>query len=135
MPSLTCWRSAQRAELERKRINYYTTVGGDDIVRQGVTVDADYWIDTRVWIDWFIKRTFRTTCLPCSSDSPRVPLTDRGVGQIQSVIEDVCEVGRANGGIAPGPVTETTANEIRTGHRRRLLRHPEPRLPRAGRIG
>ena len=104
--------SAQRAELERKRINYYTTVGGDDIVRQGVTVDADYWIDTRVWIDWFIKRV-QDDVFGLLKGSPRVPLTERGVGQIQSVIEAACEVGRDNGGIAPGTVTETTANEIR----------------------
>ena len=104
--------SAQRRELERKRINYYETVAGHAIVRQGGTVRSGWWVDTRYWLDWFIQRV-QTDLYALLRRRPRVPLTARGMGEIQAVIENVCADGRRNGGIAPGTVSNAIANDIR----------------------
>ena len=104
--------TAQRAELDRKLINYYTTVGGSNILRPGVTPLPGWWVDTRYWLDWLTER-IQTDIYTLLRSIQRLPLTARGLGLIQTVVEDVCEAGRRNGGIAAGRVGEITANEIR----------------------
>ena len=43
----------------------------------------------------------------------RVPQIAEGLASIEAAIERVCEAGRRNGGLAPGRVSETVANDIR----------------------
>ncbi|MYD94711.1 MAG: DUF3383 domain-containing protein [Chloroflexi bacterium] len=104
--------STQRAELTRKRINTYEVVGGHAIVQTGVTVRAEWFTDTRYWLDWLIQR-IQTTVFALLRGNPRVALTVAGIGRIQAVIEDACQEVRRPGGIAPGPVPATVATQIR----------------------
>ena len=99
-------------ELDRKRLNYYVSVGGTNIVRPGQTVAPRWWIDTRFWLDWLIDR-IRRDLFHLLTTVPRIPLTPRGLGRIQATVEAVCEAGRFNGGIFPGRVSEATSNDIR----------------------
>lgn len=104
--------AAQRNELDRKRINYYEQVGGHAIVRPGQTTRDGWWTDTRFWLDWLTQR-IQNDIYDLLRTEPRIPLTDYGVGLIQAEVEDACEDGVRNGGIAPGKVSEATAGEIR----------------------
>ncbi|MCY3784572.1 MAG: DUF3383 family protein [Chloroflexi bacterium] len=104
--------AGQRNELNRKRINWYQTIAGDNVVRPGVTTRKPWFIDTRLFLDWFIV-TMQTRLWRIIRSKPRVPLTDHGIGELQAEAEAVCEDGVDNGGIAPGTVDEEVAGEIR----------------------
>lgn len=104
--------STHKAELARKRINYYEEVGGHAIVQPGETTRSDWWTDTRYWLDWLIDR-IQTKVFALLRGNPRVALTVAGAGQIQAVIEDACLEVRRPGGIAPGEVSDTVATQIR----------------------
>ena len=103
---------AQRDELDRKRINYYTTVGGEAIVRPGHTTLAPWWSDTRYWLDWMIQ-LIQSNVFDLLRNTRRIPLTPRGLGRIRAVVEDVCALGVKNGGIAAGRVSAETTADIR----------------------
>ena len=104
--------SAQQQELDRKRIGYYTWFGQDPIFAEGWTLSGE-WIDVRYWLDW-ITNAIQTEVYNLLLRHPtRVPQTPPGVVSIEAAIERVCEAGRRNGGIAPGQVPESVANDIR----------------------
>ena len=104
--------ASQKAELDRKRINLYTTYGDFSMFEEGVTLQPGTWIDVRYWLDWFVG-AIRTDVFNLLASSPRVPQTNAGIATIVDVIESVCRQGVANGGIAPGVVTAGMAADIR----------------------
>ena len=104
--------TAQKKELDRKWVGYYTRFGPDAIFAEGWTQAGD-WIDVRYWLDW-ITKAMQTEVYNLLRQHPtRVPQTAEGLASIEAAIERVCEAGRRNGGIAPGRVSETVANDIR----------------------
>ena len=111
--------TAQKEELDRKRVGYYTRFGPDAIFAEGHTLKPGVWIDSRYWLDW-ITNAIQTEVYNLLRQHPtRVPQTDSGIASITATIERVCEAGRRNGGIAPGQVSEALAHDIRlaTGNR------------------
>ena len=105
--------SAQQEELDRKRVNYYTRFGQDAIFAEGWTLKPGVWIDVRYWLDW-ITNAIQTGVFSLLRQHPsRVPHTNEGIASITAAVERVCEAGRRNGGIAPGQVAESVANDIR----------------------
>ena len=110
--------TAQKEELDRKRVGYYTRFGPDAIFAEGWLANGD-WIDVRYWLDW-ITNAIQTDVYNLLREHPtRVPQTDSGVASITAAINRVCGAGRRNGGIAPGQVSEALAHDIRsaTGNR------------------
>ena len=104
--------TAQKEELDRKWVGYYTRFGPDAIFAEGWTQSGD-WIDVRYWLDW-ITKAMQTEVYNLLRQHPtRVPQTAEGLASIEAAIERVCEAGRRNGGIAPGRVSEAVANNIR----------------------
>ena len=104
--------TAQKEELDRKWVGYYTRFGPDAIFAEGWTQAGD-WIDVRYWLDW-ITKAIQTEVYNLLRQHPtRVPQTAEGLASIEAAIERVCEAGRRNGGIAPGRVSEAVANNIR----------------------
>ena len=104
--------AAQKKELDRKWVGYYTRFGPDAIFAEGWTQSGD-WIDVRYWLDW-ITKAMQTEVYNLLRQHPtRVPQTAEGLASIEAAIERVCEAGRRNGGIAPGRVSEAVANNIR----------------------
>ena len=104
--------TAQKEELDRKWVGYYTHFGPDAIFAEGWTQAGD-WIDVRYWLDW-ITKAMQTEVYNLLRQHPtRVPQTAEGLASIEAAIERVCEAGRRNGGIAPGRVSEAVANNIR----------------------
>ena len=104
--------TAQKEELDRKRVGYYTRFGQDAIFAEGWMLNGD-WIDSRYWLDW-ITNAIQTEVYNLLRQHPtRVPQTDSGVASITAAINRVCGAGRRNGGIAPGVVSEALAHDIR----------------------
>ena len=104
--------TAQKKELDRKWVGYYTRFGPDAIFAEGWTQAGD-WIDVRYWLDWITKATQNEVYTLLRHHPTRVPQTAEGLASIEAAIERVCEAGRRNGGIAPGRVSEAVANNIR----------------------
>ena len=104
--------TAQKEELDRKWVGYYTRFGPDAIFAEGWTQAGD-WIDVRYWLDWITKAIQNEVYSLLRQHPTRVPQTAEGLASIEAAIERVCEAGRRNGGIAPGRVSETVAHNIR----------------------
>ena len=104
--------TAQKKELDRKWVGYYTRFGPDAIFAEGWTQSGD-WIDVRYWLDWITKAMQSEVYTLLRQHPTRVPQTAEGLASIEAAIERVCEAGRRNGGIAPGRVSEAVANNIR----------------------
>ena len=104
--------TAQKKELDRKWVGYYTRFGPDAIFAEGWTQAGD-WIDVRYWLDWIISAIQDEVYNLLRQHPTRVPQTAEGLASIEAAIERVCEAGRRNGGLAPGRVSETVANDIR----------------------
>ncbi len=104
--------AAQKKELDRKWVGYYTRFGPDAIFAEGWTQAGD-WIDVRYWLDWITKAIQDEVYNLLRQHPTRVPQTAEGLASIEAAIERVCEAGRRNGGLAPGRVSETVANDIR----------------------
>ena len=104
--------AAQKKELDRKWVGYYTRFGPDAIFAEGWTQSGD-WIDVRYWLDWITKAMQSEVYTLLRQHPTRVPQTAEGLASIEAAIERVCEAGRRNGGIAPGRVSEPVANKIR----------------------
>ena len=104
--------AAQKKELDRKWVGYYTRFGPDAIFAEGWTQSGD-WIDVRYWLDWIISAIQDEVYNLLRQHPTRVPQTAEGLASIEAAIERVCEAGRRNGGLAPGRVSEAVANDIR----------------------
>ena len=104
--------TAQKEELDRKWVGYYTRFGPDAIFAEGWTQAGD-WIDVRYWLDWIISAIQDEVYNLLRQHPTRVPQTAEGLASIEAAIERVCEAGRRNGGLAPGRVSEAVANDIR----------------------
>ena len=104
--------STQRAELARKRVNFYNTLGTQGAFQRGWTVADDGWMDTQYWIDEFVSDV-RGGIFGVLRSSNRVAQTDAGIERIRNAITASCERGVRNGGIAPGTVSTAAAADIR----------------------
>ena len=103
----TSLSAAEKAELRRKRINYYLPVGsgtGGD-TEEGQTFAT--WIDTFAYIAWF-KSALQVAgynYLKASSPLGGVPITEQGLAGVSDAIEEVCELAVRNGMLAPNFVS------------------------------
>ena len=105
---------SQHEELERKRVNVYTTVGGVASLVGGYTSRAGYWLDASWWLLW-IKSELELAVWNAMRGSRR--LTN---AILQDELTSVLESGVRNGGIQPGrsvdaptksDIISTTGNE------------------------
>ena len=104
----------ETAELKRKRINFYESVGGRPIVSSdGTTFGAGRkYIDSIQGIDW-LNNAVLTDLFSALETTRRIPNTVDGVATIKEIIAGVCEDAVQNGLLAPIEVSATMAGEIR----------------------
>lgn len=103
--------STQRTELDRKRVNYFTSFAGDNIYVLGTMFRGGVWQDVRYWLDWFVDAV-RVEVYNLLRQSRRVPQTNDGQVAIQNAIELICKQGINNGGIAPGQLSPALTLDI-----------------------
>ena len=111
--------TAQKEELDRKRVNHYSPFAMDAIFAEGWTLRPGTWIDVRYWLDWLVNAIQTEVYNLLRQHPTRVPQTNQGIASITATIERTCEAARRNGGVAEGQVSEAIANDIRlaTGNR------------------
>lgn len=103
---------SQKAELDRKRCNYYVRFSGNAIYTEGVTPKPGVWIDVQYFLDWMVNAV-EVDVWNLLVSSPSVPQTPTGMQAIREKIVNVLEQGVTNGGIAPGTVSPDFILDIR----------------------
>jgi hypothetical protein len=91
--------ATQRANATEKKVNFYETVGGINILRNGVVSGNEY-IDVMIFIDWLDARCTEAVFAVLAS-SLKVPYTDGGIASIQNALTQPLQTGMNNGGISP----------------------------------
>ena len=104
--------ATQKAELHRKRVNTYTNVARRSIIENGAVPGDDRWIDTRVWLDWFVNAVRHRIFTFLTSSAIGIPQDPRGQADLIFQIETICAQGVANGGIGPGQLSAALISEI-----------------------
>lgn len=109
----TSLTSGQRAELTRKRINWYVPAGNSAATGEGQTFGT--WIDVYYFLSWFATalRTAAWNHLRSSAGLGGTPLTDPGLASIVATLAQVCEQGVRFGALAPNVVSPVTQFAIR----------------------
>ena len=104
---------AQANELERKRVNYFATIGPQAIYTPGTTFASGVWRDSQYFLDWLAEEVALRNYNYIINNPTRVPQTDLGLQGALSVIEQACRQGVRCGGIAQGFVSEALRGSIR----------------------
>ena len=73
--------AAQKKELDRKWVGYYTRFGPDAIFAEGWTQAGD-WIDVRYWLDWITKAMQSEVYTLLRQHPTRVPQTAEGLASL-----------------------------------------------------
>ena len=103
----------QANELERKRVNYFATIGPQSIYTPGTTGADGVWRDSQYFLDWLQERVQLDVYNYIVNNPERNPQTAEGLQGVLAVIRAACRQGVRNGGIAPGFVSETLRGTIR----------------------
>ena len=100
-------------EIERKRGNYYTDLGARARWLGGTMIATGVWIDSAYFVDWLEERIQLDADNYITSNPTRTPQTDLGLAGLLATVEGSCRAGRRVGGIAPGQIEESLANDVR----------------------
>ena len=94
--------ATQITNLKAKSANFYTTVGGKNIMQDGVSSGGEF-VDTTVGVDWLRARiTERIFAMLASL--PKLPYTDASVDMVKSEIYAQCKQGVDRGLLVDGSV-------------------------------
>ena len=97
----------QYAEIERKRGNIVTFVGGIPRMVGGFTSQGGYWLDAQWWLLWLKNEMERGVWSAMGSSRRLTP------GRLTDAVTEVLNIGVLNGGIQPGgTVNATTRADI-----------------------
>ncbi|HEX5035133.1 MAG TPA: DUF3383 family protein [bacterium] len=78
---------SERSAALAKNCNLYSTIGSQDVTEEGVVASGEY-IDVIEGNDW-VETTMQNEIFRLLATQPKVPYTDGGVAQIESVIRSV----------------------------------------------
>lgn len=106
-PTARTYTTTQVGYLEAKECNYYSTVGGVDIMQQGVTTAGEFADITR-GVDWF-KARLQERIYADMVNLDKVEFTNDGIGMIVSEIWAQIAEGQAKKFIAKDPAATVTA--------------------------
>lgn len=100
--SVSTLTATQVSNLKAKSANFYTTVGGRNIMQDGVSSAAEF-ADITVFVDWLRARiTERIFALLVNL--AKLPYTDASVDLVKSEIYAQCKQGVDRGGLVDGSV-------------------------------
>ena len=104
----------ERAELRRKRINFYWPYDRNNNAETADGQTFGTWMDTHVFILWFQNalEVAGNTYLRQSAQYSGVPITNAGIAGLADALEDVCERAVRNGGLAPNAVSPAMRRAI-----------------------
>jgi hypothetical protein len=85
--------------MEGKRANYYTLIGGANITREGITASGE-WIDITLGLDW-LRARLQERLYSRLVGLDKIPYTQVGLDLVASEIEAQLAEGVAKGLLAP----------------------------------
>lgn len=88
----------QLANADSKYANYYVQIGGISMTSPG-KVSANEWIDVIRFIDW-LESTMAADVFTLLVNADKVPYTDAGIGQIESLVRGALQKGVRVGGLS-----------------------------------
>lgn len=109
--------TTQIAELERKKVNYFTSIStatGDDQDTSyffGNTFKTGVFQDIRIFVDWF-RDAIQVAIYNFLRQSVRVPQTTPGHVSLEESINAVCRQAIFNGGLAPGQLSDAMTADV-----------------------
>lgn len=111
-PGVTSDRLSSTAleALNDKNVNYYNTVGGIAMFRNGNTSQGE-WIDTMILVDW-IQARMQEQIFYRIATKKKIPMTQAGAMIIEAEIRSVLSQGVANGGISDAPAYQVQSPDI-----------------------
>lgn len=98
--------SAQASAAEGKNCNYYNPTGANNMFAQGVCSDGSF-IDSVHGTDW-LQGDIEDRVFALLASTNKVPLTDKGAGQIGQQLTKSLDQGVTNGFLAPGELSDGT---------------------------
>lgn len=101
--------AGQASLLDGKACNYYLTIGGTDIVAsEGVVSDwtssNNKFVDNMIFRDWLIW-TIATDMYAVLTSNDKVPMTNPGIGLIETTLTNSLQKGVNAGGIVEGTIS------------------------------
>lgn len=105
--------STQRSALRAKKVNFFETRAGTNVLMEGTTCEGEF-MDTIRFVDWVYARISEEV-FGLFVAVPKVPFTDPGIAQISNKIFSVLLRGIEVGGFSADPfptVTVPKANDV-----------------------
>lgn len=99
---------AQRAELTRKRLNYFTNFGRRNLIAEGQTCAPGYWLDTQIFLLWFVNAV-ESDVFGAIADAVSARMTPAGINIARDAARGVCDEAVRNGGFSKGRRITNTA--------------------------
>lgn len=103
----------QRLTLESKNCNYYTSVGGNPMIAQGISASGRF-IDEVLGLDYFAQFMQETEFAALYAVG-KIQQTDKGCAKLVQAANVACDEMVANGFIAPGYWNGNPIGNIQTG--------------------
>ena len=101
----------QEETLRGLRINMYVPLGETlNIFQEGHCVRPQVWLDTRIWLGWFVNAIQSTISRLLLNG--QIAIDAVGAATLKSALERVCQEGVRNRGISPGRVSEEISADI-----------------------
>ena len=108
--------SAQAAALTGKGVNIYATVGGFDMIQEGMmSAGIGTWQDTIHGVDWMQNAIENNVFSYIAARATKVPYTDAGVATLEQQVINGLEEGVRNGLIARN-ATDSNGNFLPLGY-------------------
>ena len=102
--------TSQRAAVDAKNANHYTTVAGRNVTRYGVLPSGQF-IDVTRFVD-FLSARLQENIFGLLVSRPKVPYTDGGVDLITNEIRAQLRRGVESGALAANPEPTVTAPRV-----------------------
>jgi len=104
--------STQKKELDRKKVNVYTTFSGDDIYTEGYTFKPGVFADVRYFMDWFVNAV-RVEKYNLLRQIPVLAQDEDGMTALVDAVSNVCRQAVRNGGIGPGQLSPALTKHLK----------------------
>ena len=92
---------AERLELKRKRINFFTDFGVRNLFAEGQTCAPGYWLDTQIALLWMVDAV-QADVFGAIADAVSARMTPYGISLAIDAASGVCDEAVRNGMLFPG---------------------------------
>lgn len=107
--------------LQNKNCNYYSTVGGVNIMQNGKVASGE-WIDIIIGTDW-IEARLRETVFGAFVNNRKIPFDDTGIAMIEGLVKGVLKEAAGKGILQEDSIVVTVPKYADIPQSDRIARH------------